>query len=68
VLVLSRKVGEKIHIADNVVIQVIEIKDGKARIGIMAPRDVAVHRGEVFEAIKRTQGGLPNAKPESPTN
>ena len=53
VLVLSRKQGEKIVIGDNISVVVIEVRGAKVRLGIDAPRDVAVHREEVYEAIKR---------------
>lgn len=54
-LILSRKKGEKIHVGDEVVLEVVEIRGDKVRIGITAPRNVAVHRGEVFDAIKRAK-------------
>ena len=52
-LVLSRKKDEKIVIGDNITLMVIEIRGDKVRLGIEAPRDVTVHREEVYEAIKR---------------
>lgn len=52
-LVLSRKKDEKIVIGDNITLMVIEIRGDKVRLGIDAPRDVAVHREEVYDAIKR---------------
>ncbi|MCA9063449.1 MAG: carbon storage regulator CsrA [Planctomycetaceae bacterium] len=52
-LVLSRKKDEKIVIGDSIVLMVIEIRGDKVRLGIEAPRDVSVHREEVYEAIKR---------------
>lgn len=52
-LVLSRKKDEKIIIGDRITIMVIEIRGDKVRLGIDAPKDVSVHRQEVFEAIKR---------------
>jgi carbon storage regulator len=52
-LVLSRKKDESILIGDNIKIMVLEIRGDKVRIGIEAPRETAVHRQEVFEAIKR---------------
>ena len=55
-LVLSRKKDEKIVIGDNITLMVIEIRGDKVRLGIDAPRDVAVHREEVYEAIKRETG------------
>ena len=50
-LVLSRKKNEAIVINKDVVITVIEIRGDKVRLGIVAPKDVAVHREEVYEAI-----------------
>ena len=52
-LVLSRKKDEKIVIGDKITIMVIEIRGDKVRLGIDAPRDITVHRQEVYEAIKR---------------
>ncbi len=50
-LVLSRKKNESIIINDNITITVIEIRGDKIRLGIEAPKDVTVHRREVYEAI-----------------
>jgi carbon storage regulator len=50
-LVLSRKKNESIIINDNITVTVIEIRGDKVRLGIEAPRDVTVHRREVYEAI-----------------
>ena len=52
-LVLSRKKDEKIMIGEDVTLMVIEIRGDKVRLGIDAPKDVAVHREEVFNAIRR---------------
>ena len=52
-LVLSRKRDEKIHIGDNIVITVVEIKGDKVRLGIEAPKEIVVHRQEVYDAIAR---------------
>lgn len=54
-LVLSRKHGEKIVIGDSITLMVVEIKGDKVRLGIEAPRDVAVHRSEIYDAIKKEQ-------------
>lgn len=49
-LVLSRKIGEKIIIGDNIEVTVVNIMDGgKIRIGITAPRDVPIARKELFD-------------------
>lgn len=54
-LVLSRKKNEDIKIGDQVRIVVVEIRGDKVRLGIEAPDDVSVHRGEVYEAIQRSK-------------
>lgn len=55
-LVLSRKKNEAILINDDIEIVVVEIRGDKVRLGIQAPQQVAVHRREVYDAIKRDQG------------
>jgi carbon storage regulator len=50
-LVLSRKKGESIMIGDNIELVVVEIKGDQVRLGVKAPKDVAVNRHEVFLAI-----------------
>ena len=55
-LVLSRKKDEKIIIGDNITLMVIEIRGDKVRLGIDAPKEVSVHREEVYNAIKRERG------------
>ncbi|MFZ9091911.1 MAG: carbon storage regulator CsrA [Planctomycetaceae bacterium] len=52
-LVLSRKKDEKIVIGDTIKLMVIEIRGDKVRLGIEAPRDVSVHREEVYDAIQK---------------
>ena len=47
-LVLSRKLGEKIYIGDNICITVVDIDRGKIRLGIEAPRDVPIYRQELL--------------------
>ena len=51
-LILTRKLGESIRIGDNIKITVSDIKGKQIRIGIDAPRDVTVHREEVYQMIK----------------
>ncbi len=50
-LVLSRKKNESIVINNDIVITIVEIRGDKVRLGIAAPKDVTVHREEVYEAI-----------------
>lgn len=52
-LCLSRKRNESIVINDNIVVTVVEIRGDKVRLGIEAPKQIPVHRREVFEAIER---------------
>lgn len=55
-LVLSRKKGEAIVIGDGSIrIVVIEIREGKVRLGFQAPPEVTVHRQEVYDAIKKQE-------------
>ena len=51
-LVLSRKKNESVVINDNITIVVVEIRGDKVRLGIEAPKDVPVHRKEIYDAIK----------------
>ncbi len=52
-LVLSRKKNESIVINDDITIVVVEIRGDKVRLGVEAPKEVPVHRNEVYEAIRR---------------
>lgn len=52
-LVLSRKPGESITIDENIVVTIVEIRGDKVRLGIEAPKNVKVHRQEVFDALQR---------------
>ena len=56
-LILSRKVNESLMIGDDVSVTVLSIKGGQIRIGISAPRDIAVHRQEIYEKIRQERGG-----------
>lgn len=52
-LVLSRKTGESIRIGDEIIVRVTGVRGDLVRIGIEAPRDVPVHRDEVFQQLAR---------------
>ena len=54
-LVLSRKKNESIVINDDITIVVVEIRGDKVRLGVEAPKEVPVHRREVFDAIRRNK-------------
>ena len=62
-LVLSRKLGEKIVIGDNIVVTVVKIDRNQIRIGIEAPHDVPVYREEIApqrnDEVRRVRGGCP---------
>jgi carbon storage regulator len=62
-LVLSRKKNESIVINDDISIVVVEIRGDKVRLGVEAPKEVPVHRREVYDAIKRAELTV-----ESPAN
>lgn len=60
-LVLTRKVGERIHIGDGIVVTVVRIQNDKVRIGIEAPTEVPIHREEVYRRVHAGQAGSPMA-------
>ncbi len=64
-LVLSRKKNESIIIDDKIVITVIEIRGDKVRLGIEAPREVAIHRSEVRDAIAASEVASAQIQEES---
>jgi carbon storage regulator len=55
-LILTRRVGETLMIGADVAITVLGVKGNQVRIGVKAPKDVAVHREEIFEKIKHEDG------------
>jgi len=54
-LILTRRVGETVMIGDEVTVTVLGVKGNQVRIGVNAPKDVAVHREEIYERIKREE-------------
>ncbi len=52
-LVISRRTGESMRIGDDITVKVIDVRGGNVRLGITAPRDIPVHRQEVYETIQR---------------
>lgn len=58
-LILTRRVGETLMIGNEVTVTVLGVKGNQVRIGVNAPKDVAVHREEIFERIKREEDDDP---------
>ena len=65
-LVLSRKKNESIVINDDITIVVVEIRGDKVRLGVEAPKEVPVHRREVFDAIHRNKAAEDKAPEADP--
>ncbi len=66
-LILTRRVGETVMIGNEVTVTVLGVKGNQVRVGVNAPKDVAVHREEIYERIKREEDldgrtGAPAAK------
>lgn len=59
-LILTRRIGETLNIGDDVQVTVLGIKGNQVRIGINAPKDVPVHREEIYERIKQEEQGGEN--------
>ena len=64
-LILTRQVDETLMIGSDVTITVLGIKGNQVRIGINAPKDIAVHREEIYERIKSEQIDSGDAEPNS---
>jgi len=54
-LILTRRVGETVMIGNEVTVTVLGVKGNQVRVGVNAPKDVAVHREEIYERIKREE-------------
>ena len=54
-LILTRRVGETLVIGDDITVTVLGVKGNQARLGVNAPKEIAVHREEIFNRIKREQ-------------
>ncbi len=56
-LILTRRVGETLMIGDDISVTVLGVKGNQVRIGVNAPKEVAVHREEIFQRIQSEDGG-----------
>ena len=63
-LILTRRVGESLMIGDEINVTVLGIRGNQVRIGVNAPKEVAVHREEIYERIKQEKTG---ATPQAPS-
>ena len=61
-LILTRRVGESLMIGDNVTVTVLGVKGNQVRIGVNAPKEVAVHREEIYSRIHEGDAQAPEDK------
>ena len=64
-LILTRRVGESLMVGDDITVTVLGVKGNQVRIGVNAPRDVAVHREEIYNRIQDGGEGEPPKDEES---
>lgn len=65
-LILTRKSGEGIRIGDSITIKVIEVRGNQVRLGVEAPKNISVHREEIYELIREQNTLAAQSSPASP--
>jgi carbon storage regulator len=59
-LILTRRVGETLNIGDDITVTVLNVKGNQVRIGVNAPKDVTVHREEIYEKVQQEKSNPSN--------
>ena len=67
-LVLSRRRNERVMIGDDIIVTIVETRGDKVRVGISAPKQVIVHREEVYEAVRKTKESEAASKIDLPAD
>ena len=64
-LILTRRVGETLMVGDDVTVTVLGVKGNQVRIGVNAPKEVAVHREEIYQRIQKEREGVQDDQSQS---
>ena len=62
-LILTRRIGESLQIGENIKLTILSVRGNQVQVGVDAPPEVAVHREEVYERIKRERESAPSEVP-----